>query len=111
MNTSPDIKFPASLPFNGGSAMLAGRGREQNTAFYISHHDGHGFTAAAGVIISNGPAFAIARLPYNQAIGTVQIRHEALQCGRMDIGSHILMILAASPDGRARALNVMIKAA
>ena len=64
--------------------MFSGVGLEPNTARYFSHQDGRAFTVAAGVIVSTGPAFSVASLPFNSIVGTVQIHPASLLAGRFE---------------------------
>ncbi len=103
MNSIQKLRFPLSLPYEKGIAMFSGVGLEPNTARYFSHQDGRAFTVAAGVIVSTGPAFSVASLPFNSIVGTVQIHPASLLAGHLNIGSHVLVILSAGSDARARA--------
>lgn len=86
------FNLPKSLPFNGRQINFAGKGHAPGSGLYLDNISGMTYEIFVAVVERTGPAYSLARVADNQAIGLVRVDHAALNgSGLNQVGDTLLV--------------------
>lgn len=91
--------MPTTLQQNGSSLTFTGPGRSSGSHLYLEMARGQLHELYLAQVRSTGPAFSIAVVAGNHALGQIQVDHRTLQgVGRLNVGQVILVEVNFAPN-------------